>query len=384
MDYESRLKRARDAMNERNIGLLYLTHGANLWYLAGIQRSPLLAFTDTNHYGDHICGAYIGADSGFILIAPRMGGSFYVKEAENKPWIDSVRIIDESERPEDVLAEVIESFEVKHKGISLDNRAWTESVLAFRQVLCDNPLLVASDVIASMRMIKDDDEIAVMRKAGDITDEVYGDVLKFIKAGITEYDIAHEIDYQFSKRGVDYPAFVTGVEFRRPGRTLPKGGPTRATGNTLQEGDSITFDFGVCYQGYCSDFGRTAFIGEPPVEFQNTYRFVIEAQKTAIEAMISGTITATQLDRVARDVIDRAGYGHGFTHRLGHGIGVTVHEPPYLYQPDNTLLVSGMIMTIEPSITLPESYGCRVEDVVVVTESGGMPLTNFHKEIVVI
>jgi len=383
MDYESRLKRAREEMNKRNIGLMYLTYGANLWYLAGIQRSPL-GLTDTNRYGDHICGAYIGADGGFTLIAPRMGGSFYVNEAEGKPWINSIRIIDESERPEDVLDEVIKSFGVNNRGISLDNHAWTESVLSFRQVLYDNPLSVAADIIAPMRMIKDDDEIAVMRKAGEITDEVYSDVLKFIKVGITEYDIAHEIDYQFSKRGVDYPSFVTGVKFSRPGRTPPKGGPTRATGNTLREGDSITFDFGVCYQGYCSDFGRTAFTGEPQVQFQETYRFLIEAQETAIEAMVSGTITAMQLDKVARDVIDGAGYSHGFTHRLGHGIGVTVHEPPYLYQPDDTLLVSGMTMTIEPSIVLPDSYGCRVEDVVVVTESGGLPLTNFHKEIVVI
>ena len=383
MDYESRLKRAREAMNERNIGLMYLTHGANLWYLAGIQRSPE-GLTDHNRYGDYICGAYIGTDGGFTLIAPRMGRNFYLNEAESKPWIDSVRVIDESERPEVVLHEVIKSFGLKNKGISLDNHACAESVLTFRQVLCDNPFSIASDIITPMRMIKDDDEIAVMRKAGEITDEVYNSVLKFIKVGMTEYDIAYEIDHQFSKRGVDYPSFITGIKFTRPGGTLLKVGSTRATADILREGDSITFDFGACYQGYCSDFGRTAFTGEPPVELQKAYRFMIEAQETAIKAMVGGTITAMQLDKVARGIIDRAGYGHRFTHRLGHGIGVTVHEPPYLYQPDDTLLVSGMTMTVEPSITLPDSYGCRVEDVVVVTEDGGLPLTNFHKEIVVI
>jgi len=100
--------------------------------------------------------------------------------------------------------------------------------------------------------------------------------------------------------------------------------------------------------------------------------------------MVSGTITATQLDRVARRIIERAGYGEGFVHRLGHGIGVTVHEPPFLYQPDETLLVSGMTFTVEPSIHLPEGYWCRVEDVVMVTEKGGLPFSNFHKELTVI
>jgi len=370
-------------MKERDIGLMFLTYGANLWYLAGIRRSPL-GLTDTNHYGDYVCGAYIGADGGFTLIAPRMGGGFYQSEADNKRWIDNVRIIDESERPEDVLGEVIESFELKGRGISLDNRTWMESGLVFRHVLDDNPLSVASDITTPMRMIKDADEIAVMQKAGEITDDVYGEVLKFLKVGVTEYDIAHEIDYQFSKRGVDYPSFVTGVKFSRPGGSLQMGGPTRATDDKLQKGDSIKFDFGACYQGYCSDFGRTVFMGEPPVEFLKTYEVLIEAQTAAIEAMVSGTITAMQLDRVARDIIDRAGYGHGFVHRLGHGIGVTVHEPPYLYQPDDTLLVSGMTMTVEPSINMPDSCGCRVEDVVIMTESGGLPLTNFHREITVI
>jgi len=383
MNYENRQNKVREVMNERNIGLMYLTHGANLWYLTGIPRSPL-GFTDTNRYGDYLCGAYIGNDGRIILIAPRMGGRFYQEEAKSKSWISDVRIIDESEEPKNVLREVIESFVLGDKGVSLDNHAWMETVSAFRQILPKNPFYVASDVIDPMRMIKDEEEIAVMRKAGEITDEVYSDVLKSIKVGVTEYDIAHEIDYQFTKRGVDYPSFMTGIKFKGPSGTSPVEGGIRSTGNILKEGDSILFDFGACYQGYCSDFGRTASAGEPAEELNKAYKVVVQAQEAAIEKMVSGTITAMQLDKVARDIIDDAGYGHAFTHRLGHCIGVTVHEPPYLYQPDETPLVSGMAMTIEPSIILPDSYGCRIEDVVVVTENGGMPLTNFHKEIVVV
>ncbi|MFC1953221.1 M24 family metallopeptidase, partial [Chloroflexota bacterium] len=175
-----------------------------------------------------------------------------------------------------------------------------------------------------------------------------------------------------------------GVKFSRPGMSLMMEGSVRATDDKLRTGDSITFDFGACYRGYCSDFGRTAYLGEPPEELLKTYDILIKAQTAAIEAMVSGTVTAKQLDRVARDIIEDAGYGRGFTHRLGHGIGVTVHEPPFLYEPDDTLLTSNMAMTIEPSIIVPDSHGCRIEDVVVVTENGGLSLNNFHKEIVAI
>lgn len=385
MDYEDRLRRAREEMKVRNIGMMFLTYGANLWYLASVHRlEPRL--TDTNTYGDYVCGAYIGADGGLSLVAPRMGRAFFQREAASKPWIDEVRVIDESERPRDVLAEVVKSFQLKGRGVSLDDRTWMKSGLLFQQMLSGSPISVASDIIVPMRMIKDADEIAIMQKAGEITDEVYGEVLKFLKVGVIEYDVAHEINYQFAKRGVEYSSFMPGVRFTKPGipREIGALGTSIDPSRKLERGDAITFDFGACYRGYCSDFGRTAFVDEPPAEFLRIHHLVMEAQAAAIEAMVSGAITAMQLDSIARNIIEEAGYGGGFTHRLGHGIGVTVHEPPYLYEPDETVLVSGMTFTIEPSIYLLDSYGCRVEDVVMVTEKGGLPFSNFHKKLSVI
>ncbi|MFQ6053121.1 MAG: M24 family metallopeptidase [Candidatus Bathyarchaeia archaeon] len=375
------MRRAREEMGRRGIGLMFLTYGANLWYLAGVHRRQPHN-TETNAYGDHVCGAYIGADGGLILVAPRMGGSFFQREAEGKPWIDEVRIIDESERPGDVLAEVVGRFGLKGEGVSFDDRAWMRSGLLFQHVLPDGRFSLASEIIAPMRMIKDEDEIALMQEAGRITVEVYGEVLDFIDVGVTEREVAHEIERLFSKHGVEYTSFVTDVRFSSPEARQP--GPSRATGRRLEEGDAITFDFGACHKGYCSDFGRTAFVGEPPAGFRRIHDLVMEAQAAAISRMVSGAVTATQLDRVARGIIERGGYGEGFTHRLGHGIGVTVHEPPFLYPPDETTLVSGMTFTVEPSIRLPDGYSCRVEDVVMVTEEGGLPLSNFHKELTVI
>ncbi len=369
-------------MKKRNIGMMFLRYDANLWYLAGISRQTPRT-TDENSYGNYLCGAYIGAEDGLTLVAPRMGAGFFQIEAANKPWIDGVRIIDESEKPTEVLLEVMKQFHLDGKGISLDDRTWVRSELEFQLASHSSKFSLASEIISPMRMIKDPNEIAAMRKAAEVTDRVYSEVLGFLDEGVTEYDVACEIDHLFAKYGAEFPSFPTAVRFTKPGEGFPAHF-RNASAKQLKRGHSIWFDFGACYDGYCSDFGRTAFVGEPPAEVRKIYDLLTTAQASAIRAMVSGTITAAQLDRVARVVIEKAGYGQCFTHRLGHGIGVTVHEPPFLYPPDETRLSSNMVFTVEPSIRLPNSYGCRVEDVVMVTDKGGLPLTNFHKELTVI
>ena len=381
MDYKGRLSRAREEMRARGVDLMYLRRGANLWYLAGIRRrGPEL--TDHNTYGDYVQGAYIGAEEGFVLVGPRMGGSGWVNEAEGKPWVDNVRIIDESETPEHVLEEVLKGFDVKG-GVMIDERAWAQGGLLIQKNLPESEMSLASDIVTPMRMIKDDDEIALMKKAGEITDKVYGEVVKYLKVGLKEEDVAHDVDYQFTKHGSQQNSFVTGVRFRSPKRPWTLFGP-RSTSRKLEEGDTISFDFGGVYEGYCSDFGRTVYVGDPPAKVKEIHDTVMAAQAAAIEKMVDGTITAEGLDRVARGLIEEAGYGECFVHRLGHGIGVTVHEPPFLYIPDDTVLRTGMTFTVEPSILLPSSWSARVEDVVMVTEEGGVPFSNYHKELTTI
>jgi D-alanyl-D-alanine dipeptidase len=381
MDYKRRLSRARKEMRARGVDLMYLRRDANLWYLAGIRRrGPEL--TDHNTYGDYVQGAYIGAEEGFVLVGPRMGGTAWINEAEGKPWVDDVRIIDESETPEKVLEEVLKGFDVKG-GVMVAERAWVHAGLLIQRNLPGTEMSLASDIIAPMRMIKDDDEIALMKKAGKITDKVYGEVVKYLKVGLKEEDVAHEVDYQFTKHGSQQNSFVTGVRFRSPKRPWTLFGP-RSTSRKLEEGDTISFDFGGVYKGYCSDFGRTVYVGDPPAKVREIHETVMAAQAAAIERMVDDTITAEGLDMVARGLIEEKGYGECFVHRLGHGIGVTVHEPPFLYIPDKTVLRTGMTFTVEPSILLPSSWSARVEDVVMVTEEGGVPFSNYHKDLTII
>ena len=382
MDYKGRLERARREMRRRGIGLMYLPRGANLFYLAGIRRGdPEL--TDHNTYGNYVQGAYIGADEDLILIGPRMGGAAWRKEAEDKPHVAEVRIIDETESPKRVMEEVVGRFRLNGRGISVDDRAWSQTTLLLRGLALGSEITLASEILDPMRMVKDADEIALMKKSAEITDESYVKVVEVLREGMTEIEVAQEVDRQLARHGAERNSFVTGIRFRSPKHPWALWGPSEAS-RKLEEGDTISFDFGCVYKGYCSDFGRTAYVGNPPEKVNEIHGLVVKAQAAAIERMVDGAITAQELDMVARKIIEKAGFGECFVHRLGHGIGVTVHEPPFLYIPDDTLLRKDMTFTVEPSIILPNSWSARVEDVVRVTENRGETLSNYPKELTAI
>ncbi|MBM3291387.1 aminopeptidase P family protein [Candidatus Bathyarchaeota archaeon] len=379
MDFKSRLETIRSKMRENGIDLLYLRKEADLFYLTGITRSGP-SMTDHNSYGDYVQGAYIGVDEGFILLGPRMGGRGWLKEAEDKPFIDEVRILDETESPKKVMEEILKKINGKVNHALVDNRAWSHTLILMHEILPKLKVTPASNYISPMRMIKTNEEVEIMKEIGKITDVVYRKVVDSIKRGQTSLDVATEVDYQFKKHGADYTSFVSTVSLRNPKYPTP-GTKSRV----IEDGDVISFDFGGFYKGYCSDFGRIIYVGKPtPKDVIDIHSKVMEAQSAAIEKMIDGTITAQDLDKIARGIIEKAGYGPYFGHRLGHGIGVTVHEPPFLYIPDETILRSGMCFTIEPSILLPNSWSARVEDVVMVTKKGGEPFSKYSSEITIL
>ncbi len=401
MDFLGRLAVLRHTMEQHDIGLLYLPPGANLFYVSGIRRQQPHT-TDTNAYGDWAAGAFLGQEGGITLVTPRMGSAYFVEEAKGKPWIEDVRIIQEGEDPQEVSATVARHVAARRgqvavddrmwalarrvaarRGrIAVDDRMWARTLTGLRVAFPDEELVMASDLLAPMRMIKTPEELKLMRHAGKLADEVYARIVTQLRAGVTEFEIGHEIDRQFARLGAEYPSFVTGIRFTRP--TRERLAELRTTDRKLEYGDSITFDFGCVSQGYCSDFGRTAFLGEPPSEFVRMHEAVIASQQAAIHAMRAGEITAEATDEVARAYLRDAGFAAYFTHRLGHGIGVTVHEPPYLDVNDRTVLQANMTFTVEPSSRVPQGFACRVEDVVLVTPAGGVPLMNTSRSLTVI
>lgn len=384
MDYEGRLRKAQQAMQEQDIDLMFLPRAANLSYLTGIRRQ-LEHGTDHNAYGDWLSGGYIGQQGPAQIVAPRMGGGFWVNEAEGKPWISGPRLILEPIAPREALRETLAGFGITRgkQRIALDERAWSQLAMAIRELLPEAELINANEIIAPLRMIKSDEELAVMQRGSDLTDQVFLNVLSRLQPGVSEFDVAHEIDYQFVTLGAEYTSFETGVFF--VAEDMDGGGKTiRSGGKTLHHGDSIMFDFGGLIDGYASDFGRSAFLGEPPAEYQRVHDTVIQSQADAMAAMIAGECTAAEANRIARKVIADAGYDAGFTHRLGHGIGVTVHEPPFLDGVDEIVLQERMVFTVEPSIVYPGRFGNRIEDMVVVTNEGGKPMSAIERTLFVI
>jgi len=222
-----------------------------------------------------------------------------------------------------------------------------------------------------------------MRQAGQITEQAFAHVLSHLKPGVTEIDVASEIDHQFKTRGAEHTSFVTGLRFVGAGRDRAAGA-ARSSEKRLLPGDSVTFDIGCVYQGYCSDFGRSAFVGEPPAEYLKVHGTVLRAQRAGMDAMRAGQATGAQVNAAARKVIEDEGYGPNFTHRLGHGIGITVHEPPWLDVVEQRVLQANMTFTVEPSIRVPDKFGNRVEDVVLVTEAGGVSLYNADRKLNII
>lgn len=255
-------------------------------------------------------------------------------------------------------------------SVAVGEHAWAKTVIDLGRAAPDAELVNAHEIIWPMRMIKDEEERELMRAAANLADSAYEQILPRLALGMTKGDIARVVDDVLFELGADWTSFHTGIYMG--GKPDPDAASVfEAHDRRLERGGSIAFDFGALLNGYCSDFGRTVFIGEPSAERREVYDLVMLAQSAAIERMVDGEITAEQLDDVARSIIADAGYGPRFIHRLGHSIGKDVHEPPFLLDGDDTILRTGMFFTIEPSVVLSDGGFVRVEDVVMVGPKGG-------------
>lgn len=383
MDYVSRIKRLIEKMEEEKLDAVFLKMSSDLQYFTGVLRQPHNP-TDDNKHGDAIYGAFITKKGKAIFMAPRMGASEYVKnQSQYKPWINEIRVIDDGDQLVYFLADTLNSIgNLNTLGVS--KKLWFEGLELFKQAKPDMQISSVGKIVEPMRAIKDQDEINLMKEAGKITDKIYGEIIKRIMLGMTEFDIEREIDYQMIKHGAIWNSFHTEVKVEgKPVRRLKYENETTGA-NAVVPGSVIAFDFGIIYKGYVSDFGRTLFFGEPDNKYVEYHKAIMKSQSTAIKAMKSGKITAAELNNVARDVLDQLDYGKYFTHRLGHGIGIDVHEPPFLYELDHTVLENGMCFTIEPSIRVPNDVKVRVEDVVMVGDDGGECFSQFSKDLIVI
>ena len=228
----------------------------------------------------------------------------------------------------------------------------------------------------SMRNIKSEEELEKLREAARLADYAVEVGCNEIAEGKTELEILMAIEFELKKKGAEKMAFDTMV-LSGPKTASPHGNP----GNRkIKKGDFVLFDLGVVYQGYCSDITRTVAFGEPTDAQREIYETVSKAEQAAVDSVRPG-VKAMEIDKAARDVIEQAGYGRYFTHRVGHGLGISVHEYPSVTGTNELVLEEGMVFTIEPGIYHPGITGVRIEDDVVVTADGVEVLTKFPKEL---
>ncbi len=212
-----------------------------------------------------------------------------------------------------------------------------------------------------------------------IAEQAFENVLPLIKVGVSEKDIAIELEYQMAKLGSERPAFDTIVASGERG-ALPHG---KASNKKLMGNEFIVFDFGAVYNGYHSDITRTVYFGNPTEEEILVYNIVLEAQKKAEEIIEEG-LQCNFVDKVARDIIQENGFGNYFGHGLGHGVGLEIHELPRLSPKSDMVLKKGMVVTIEPGIYIPGKFGVRIEDMVVVDKSGSKILNKLTNDLIII
>ena len=240
-------------------------------------------------------------------------------------------------------------------------------------------LVPQTQFVEALRMIKDEAEIETIRKACSVSDRAFHDVLEFIKPGKTEIEIANFLDFRMRELGAAGLSFDTilasGINSSKP-HAHPMHKP-------VELGEAITMDFGCLYEHYVSDMTRTIYLGHVSDEQAEIYNTVLKANQALIDQAKDG-LGFRDFDKIPRDIIVEAGYGEYFTHGIGHGIGLDIHEEPYFSQTSTEVIKSGMVLTDEPGIYIEGKYGVRIEDDILITETGCELLTLAPKELIVI
>ena len=355
---KERLKRFRDKIERENkeIEWLLVINLKNLNYLSGFNGE---GFALIGTGGKN----YLLTDSRFTEQAQKESPDYEILTDEPKK--KNARIL--------ALKKIIAKNKIKKIAFESSNLNYAD-FKKYSESFDSIKLFPTENLIEQIRMVKDKEEIIKMKKAAQIATESLKDVFEMIEPGIKELDIASELAYTMRKKGAQKEAFET-IVVSGERSSLPHGKPSE---KKIDEGELITIDMGANYQNYNSDITRTIIMGKENQKQKEIFSIVFEAQKAALNFLKPG-VKCKEVDSVARDIITKKGYGKYFGHGLGHGVGLDIHELPRVSFSDNTVLLPGMVITIEPGIYLPEVGGVRIEDSVLITEESYEILTWFPK-----
>ena len=361
-DYRRRLERAAAAAAERELDALVITPSADLLYLTGYAPMPLPRLT---------C-LIVRPQAAPVVVVPRLERP--LAEAAGLEGIAEVRAWEETEDPHGIVAGVIGG----EGAIGCSERMWAMHLLELQRALGRRRFVSAAAALAPLRTIKDTREVGLLKRAARYADEAFARLLQTRLETTTERDIATRLGELLLETGNEEIAFT--IVGSGPNGASPHHEPAS---REVLAGDGVVLDFGGRTGGYCSDISRTVAIATASSELRHVHEIVREAQEEAFRAVRPG-VPAEEVDRAARDVIERSGYGDLFVHRTGHGIGLEEHEPPYIVSGNREPLQPGMCFSIEPGIYVPGEFGVRIEDIVTVTDQGARRLNHASRELEVV
>lgn len=356
----SRIDALKTVMDENNIDGLFLVTVPNVRYISRFTGCDSFVFiTSKNNY-------FI-TDSRYTEQAEAQCDGFdVVRYGSTSPWKPLMETVNDLAKKDGV------------KRIGFEKEYLTFSMYEnMSKKLQDIELVPTSYLVEGLRIIKDEEEISLIKKASEIADEAYSHILKQIKVGMTEIELALELDYKMRKLGAEDVSFDT-IFISGKKTSLPHGQPSD---KVICHGDFITIDFGALYKGYHSDMTRTLIVGEASEDQLKIYNLVKKAQQIGLDTVRAG-ITGEEVDKKVRESMGE--YNKYFGHGLGHGLGLELHEIPFMGVNCTTVLKENFVVTVEPGIYIPGWGGVRIEDTVVIKEDGIDIITHSPKELITI
>ena len=365
------------------IDAVLINNPSNLYYYTGFTGGEAMFLMPVNDdimstYAIELCG--ISNDShaitndwpdGYVITDSR-----YYEQVEKE--CEGLQLVKWESKG---MAATIQELLVEDKKIQivLEDDMNLVQYMKLTEVCKNCAFALGSKWIQKPRMVKDAEELAKLEQAEHIGDAAFIHILDVLKPGVSEREIALELEFFMKKQGASKLSFDTIVASGANG-SMPHA---QVTDRVLQSGDFVTMDFGCVYQGYCSDMTRTVAIGTPTDEMKKVYQIVLDANLRAMEQITAGK-RCNEIDAVARDYIREQGYGDYFGHGLGHGVGLDIHEEPRFSPKCDVITQENMVITDEPGIYLPGQFGVRIEDLVVVKENGYQKLSQSEKKLIIL
>ena len=372
-DHAERRRRLSEVMRAERVDLLFLGLSSDLEYLAGVERG-IPFFGQSSYPHGWVAGGFFRPDADPVFVLPRM---VVVFDLPLRPEGELV-VVDETDDGRAVFERVARGLGPA-AAVAVGDRVWAETTIELGRIFGLERLRTGSSLVNRLRRVKTAEELEAMAHACRTVESAMAAVTPRVQPGVTMAELRDEVEAQLRAAGSLTPSFATHIFTGMDSDSLDSG--TETAHGPLLDGTAVLFDFGGVVDGYCSDFGRTVVAGEPPAGFLEAHAAMLAAFEAGRAACRPGAL-AREVNAACRAPIDDAGLGEHFRHRMGHGIGLDVHERPFLSPEDETPLEAGMTFTDEPSIIVRGSFGMRIENVVVCADGGARVLNEYPNALV--